>query len=532
LRIRALVSFAAGLALLVGACAGPGQPPAGFGGHVFARGLDDIAELYIEPVSSRRLGLAAAARLARLDSDLTVGDGAATGAGGSLALAYGGRNIGFFATPGETDSRGWGELLVSLIAAAKHASPRVAQMPQEAIDSAMFDGMVGALDRFSHYSAPSVARDQRAARDGFGGIGITLDGTNDKFHVVSVSPQGPAERAGIRPEDEIVAIDGATIAGRGHEEIVHRLRGPVGSAVAISLRRGGAAQAHELRLQRALVLVPTVTVTRDGEIAVVRVVSFNRSTTRRIAEGLAEIRQQTGGRLAGIVLDLRSNPGGLLDQAVSLSDLFMSDGPIVSTTGRHPASQQYFAASGRGPAPRIPLTVLVNGRSASAAEIVAAALQDAGRAVVIGSSSYGKGSVQTVVHLPNEGELTLTWARLVAPSGYQLQSHGVVPTLCTADIGDDERALELSVRLAAAAPQGVAARPRATLDEGAWAELRRRCPPRGATPALDVKLAERVIADPRLYGAALQAVPAATHVAAMPDPALTGVDRALSSRTH
>src|SRR5207247_937273 len=145
--------------------------------------------------------------------------------------------------------------------------------------------------------------------------------------------------------------------------------------------------------------------------------------------------------------------------AVSLADRFIHNGPIVSTVGRHPASQQYFAASGHSVAAQIPVAVLINGGSASSSEIVAAALQDAGRAVVIGSSSYGKGTVQTVLRLPNQGELIVTWARLVAPSGYLLQRHGVVPTLCTADLGDDLQALENGLRRAGAA------RPRAGLDD-------------------------------------------------------------------
>jgi carboxyl-terminal processing protease len=237
------------------------------------------------------------------------------------------------------------------------------------------------------------------------------------------------------------------------------------------------------------------------------------------------------------VLDLRNNPGGLLDQAVSLANLFIHHGPIVSTVGRHPASKQYFTAAGDSIAPRTPLVVLINGRSASAAEIVAAALQDAGRAVVVGSSSYGKGTVQTVLRLPNDGELIVTWARLVAPSGYSLQTHGVVPTLCTADLPDDERSIDIGLRRASAGPgAGLPATPRAALDEAAWSQLRNACPGLRTSPAIDLKLAERVLGDPKLYGEALNALPRATHLAqgasapASPGPALTEGDRAVSSR--
>jgi carboxyl-terminal processing protease len=543
----ACVTLWAGLVASLAACGGQGPLPGDAGGQLFARGLDEIADLYIEPVTSRRLAISGAARLAQLDGKLGVSDSFGFGTGGALALAYNGRDIGLFAEPPDTSSREWGALIATLIATAKQASPQLAALPQATIEKAVFDGMTGALDRFSRYSAPEAARDQRAARDGFGGIGITLDTAHDSFRVIAVTPRGPADRGGIRPDDQLVAIDGLATAGRSHEEVIRQLRGPVGSAVAARVLHPDAAQPRELRLRRALVIVPTVTASRDGDIAVFRIASFNHSTTQRIAEGLADIQRQTGGRLAGVVLDLRGNPGGLLDQAVSLTDLFVHDGPIISTVGRHPASRQYFAAAGDSIAPRTPLVVLINGGSASAAEIVAAALQDAGRAIVVGSTSYGKGTVQTVLRLPNDGELIVTWARLVAPSGYLLQTHGVVPTLCTADLGDDERSLEIGLqRVAAVSDAGLAARPRAALDEPAWSELHRACPGRAASPAIDLKLAERVLANPKLYSEALRNLPAAAPVAqkapgpsrpegrpeARPEPALTDLDRALSSHSR
>jgi carboxyl-terminal processing protease len=544
LRPACVIAWAAFLVTLA-ACAGQGSPQADAGGQLFARGLDQIAGLYLEPVTSRRLALSGAARLARLDDKLGVSDGL-----GAVALAYDGRDIGFFATPSDTSSREWGQLIATLIATAKEASPRLAALPQETIDTAVLSGMAAALDRFSHYSAPEMARDQRAARDGFGGIGVTLDTTDPTFRVTAVTPQGPADRAGIEPEDHIVAIDGVATAGGPGQDVVHQLRGPIGSPIAVRVQHPGTAQPRDIPLHRAYVVLPTVTLSRDGNIAVFRIASFNQSTTQRITQGLAEAERQSGGRLAGIVLDLRGNPGGLLDQAVSHADLFIHDGPIAATVGRHPASRQYFAAAGDSIAPHVPLVVLINGGSASASEIVAAALQDAGRAVVVGSSSYGKGTVQTVLRLPNDGELIVTWARLVAPAGYLLQTHGVVPTLWTADLGDDERSLDVGLQRVSAVSglgsgAGLPARPRAALDGRGWSDLRRSCPPGHTSPAIDLKLAKRMLADPKLYGEALNMLPAAIRVAerapsagraepALPkpastEPALTDVDGALSS---
>jgi carboxyl-terminal processing protease len=230
--------------------------------------------------------------------------------------------------------------------------------------------------------------------------------------------------------------------------------------------------------------------------------TFNHRTTARVAESLTELQSQAGGRLSGLILDLRSNPGGVLDQAVGLADLFLRQGPVISVVGRHPASRQYFVASGRSAAPDVPMIVLINGGSASAAEIVAAALQDAGRAVVVGSTSYGKGSVQTVLRLPDNGELILTWARLLAPSGYTLNRHGVVPTVCTADLPDDAASLATGLSRAAAASW-----PRASLDEQGWSALRASCPASRNRPNLDLLLARHLLADPRWYEAALRALP-------------------------
>jgi carboxyl-terminal processing protease len=236
--------------------------------------------------------------------------------------------------------------------------------------------------------------------------------------------------------------------------------------------------------------------------------TFNHRTTTRVAESLTALQGQADGRLAGIVLDLRSNPGGVLDEAVRLADLFLRQGPVVSVVGRHPASRQSFVASGKSTVPDVPMIVLINGGSASASEIVAAALQDAGRAVVIGSSSYGKGSVQTVLRMPDNGELILTWARLMAPSGYPLHRHGVIPTICTADLPDDAAYLATGLTRAA-----TAARLRTSLDENGWAALRQSCPATRNRPGLDLVLAKYLLTDPRWYAAALHALPAGRQTA-------------------
>jgi carboxyl-terminal processing protease len=510
-RTTAIARLAAVLALAaIGGCVGQNQSPSQTGGGLFTRVFGEISDLYLEPVSTRRLAVSGLARLSRLDRSFGVSDSFA----GALTVTYDERNIAYYPMPRDGDNRQWGDLVTTLIGEAKRASPKIAALPPDTAEQTVLHGVAAALDRYSRYASPEVAQDQRAARDGFGGIGVTVDPGDALFRVASVTAQGPADRAGIRPEDQIVSVDGVATSGCLHQDVMHRLRGPVGSHVALKVLQPGMSQPRDLRLSRAYVFEQTVTASRSGDILMLRVNSFNHNTTRRIAEALTEARRQPGGRLGGIVLDLRGNPGGLLDQAVSLADLFLSEGPIVSAAGRHPASHQRFNASGNAIAARVPMAVLINGGSASASEIVAAALQDAGRAVVIGSSSYGKGTVQTVLRLPNNGELILTWARLISSSGYQLQQHGVVPTVCTADLADDPAALASGLQRAASVPSsGAALRPRAALDEAGWSELRRLCPARRSHPAVDMTIAERLLVDPTLYSAALQAVPASARPA-------------------
>jgi carboxyl-terminal processing protease len=521
----ALALLTAGLA----GCAGAPSPTAVADARLFAHGMTDIRELYIRPVSNRDLVVAGAARLATLDPALGAAAGPGAGSQSSLVVSYDRHTIGSFWMPDDSDTTALADTLAGAIALARRASPRLDKMPEDAIDKAVFDGMTATLDRFSRYSPPDVAREARESRNGFGRIGVTLDTSNDDFRITALVPNSPAEHAGIRPGDRIIEINGVATAGHTRAEVTHMLRGPEHAPITVAVARGQPPERREFRMQRAILARPAVTMTEAGNVAVFRVAIFNRTTTEKLAEGLAAAEHRPGRRLAGVVLDLRGNPGGLLEEAVSLAELFVADGPIVSTTGRHPASRQRFAASGHALAPRVPIVVLVDAGSASAAEIVAAALQDLGRAVVVGTPSYGKGTVQTVMRLPNDGELILTWARLIAPSGYLLQGHGVVPSVCTSD---GVLTLETALQRARAAP-GLAGEPRAELDEAGWQELRRACPPRHGNPGVDLQVAERLLADPALYAAALRPPARTSLVRAGPDePSLTGPRGALSSGRH
>jgi carboxyl-terminal processing protease len=538
LRPAALFMWASNFAVsvLLAACVERQSLPNDPTGRLFARSLDEITDLYIAPVSNRKLILAGAARLSRLDDKFSVSESAGAESKTQIALSYGGREVAVYPMPADNEPHAWGALLGRLVANAKAVSPTIAALSEDQIDKALFDGITSTLDRFSRYAGPETARDQRAARDGFGGIGITLEVAGEEFQITQVTSGGPADLAGIKADDRLIAVDGVATRGRSQSDIVHALRGPIFSPVEVTVYRPTPGQRRSFRLQRALLILPTVTMSRDDAVAIFQVASFNQNTTQQIVEDLARLQRELGQRLRGIVLDLRGNPGGLLDQAVSLSDIFIPKGPIVATVGRHPASRQFFEASGDSLAPQIPIVVLINGGSASSSEIVAAALQDVGRAVVVGSASYGKGTVQTVLRLPNDGELTLTWAQLVAPSGYFLHEHGVIPSLCTSDLGDDDKSVQIALQRADAIASS-ASRSRASLDEGAWSQLRRSCPARQGDHEIDLKVAKRLLADPAVFSQAVHAFSASPKLAAAPptpkpapeEPALTGAGGSLLS---
>jgi carboxyl-terminal processing protease len=266
-------------------------------------------------------------------------------------------------------------------------------------------------------------------RGEFGGLGIEVSMENGLVKVVSPIDDTPAARAGLKPGDLITHLDGDPVQGMTLPEAVEKMRGPVSSEIRLTIRREGK-DPFDVKLVRATIKIQSVRSHLEGDkIAYIRITTFNEQTDVGLNNAMKNLKQQAGGKLLGVVLDLRNDPGGLLDQAVAVADAFLDKGEIVSTRGRRSEDAQRYNARPGDIAAGLPIAVLINGGSASASEIVAGALQDHHRAILLGTRSFGKGSVQTIIPLPGHGAMRLTTARYYTPSGRSIQAKGIEPDI-------------------------------------------------------------------------------------------------------
>ena len=298
------------------------------------------------------------------------------------------------------------------------------------IDNAL-DGMLSGLDPHSGYLTEQQWRDMQVETSGrFGGIGLQVTGRDGLLEVVSPIDGTPAAKAGLRPGDLITAVNGKTIEGLSLSEAVAELRGPPDTALSVTVKRSGEDQPLVFTLTRKIIHVETVKSQLIGDAGVIRISEFTEQTNPGVHAAVRTLRAQAKGGLRGLVLDLRNDPGGLLEQAVAVANDFLDHGDIVSTRGRHPDDDDNFSARpGRDLAEGLPIVVLINNGTASASEIVAGALQDNHRALVLGTRSFGKGSVQTVIPLHGHGAMRLTTARYYTPDGHSIQDLGITPNV-------------------------------------------------------------------------------------------------------
>ena len=312
------------------------------------------------------------------------------------------------------------------------------------IESAI-KGMVTGLDPHSDYMDPKSFQDMQVQTRGeFGGLGIEVTMEDGLIKVVAPIDDTPAAKAGILANDIITQIDGEQVQGLTLNQAVEKMRGPVNTKIKLTVMRKGQDKPLEMSLTREVIRVRSVRTQVDGDdVGYIRMTQFTEQTTDGLKKAIADITAKVSNdKLKGYILDLRNNPGGLLDQAISVSSAFIQRGEIVSTRGRNPEEDQRFTAHGGDLTKGKPLIVLINGGSASASEIVAGALQDQKRATILGTRSFGKGSVQTIIPLGSgNGALRLTTARYFTPSGRSIQAKGIVPDIeVMQDLPDDIKA--------------------------------------------------------------------------------------------
>jgi carboxyl-terminal processing protease len=308
----------------------------------------------------------------------------------------------------------------------------VEEVDEADLIEAAINGMLVSLDPHSSYISANDFEDMQVQTRGeFGGLGIEVTQEDGFVRVITPMDDTPAMEAGVEAGDFITHVDGEALLGLTLEEAVDLMRGPVGSDIIITVVREGADEPFDITITRDRIQLTAVRSRLEGNTAILRVSTFSDQTFPNLREGLAELIEEVGGleNMNGVVLDLRNNPGGLLSQAIRVSDAFLEQGEIVSTRGREPQDGERYNATPGDMIEGLPMVVLINGGSASASEIVAGALQDHRRAVVVGTQSFGKGSVQSVMPLAGDGAMRLTTSLYYTPSGRSIQALGVAPDI-------------------------------------------------------------------------------------------------------
>jgi carboxyl-terminal processing protease len=406
----------------------------------------------------------------------------------------------------EGDVTQWSLATINAILAARKTSALFRGADDEALYEALFNGAITKLDLFSRYNGPREAALSRLIRDGVIGLGVRVIATRGGALVQSIMVDGPAAKAGLLIDDLIVAADNIQLENRSLSDIRRRLEGRVEGTVELTIRRTGEAEDLVLESQRELIVADTVTSRVVDGVAELRIRSFNQRTAQAVEDAFLQAQASSTNELKGLVLDLRGDPGGLLDQAVAVADRFLNRGPISELSGRHSGANQSYRAIQGDITNGLPIVVVVDGLAASAAEIVAAALQGNDRAVIIGTVTLGKGSVQTIIRLHNNGELALTWSRAAAPNGIGLHGLGVLPDVC---LSGEISPVESVVSKLITAPNPMASIRSLWLNppqgsDQKMASLRDECPAETRTDRpLDLQVARRIASDPALLSIAM-----------------------------
>ncbi len=476
---------------------------------VLQQAFTAILERHLEPATPADLALWSLRGLGAVDTRLS-----ADVLSGLLRLNLGDRLLLELLAPANPAAPGAGtptrppaEVLATTLtefyAAAWNASPLLRHAGAERMIQAGFDELFNHLDPYSRYVTAQDALAARERRVGQSSLGLRLaGGPRGSVIIASVTPEGPAAQAGLREGDQLLTVDGYPVSASRITEAAELLEGYAETEVDLRIRRGN--RRLHVTLRRSAQPSQTVTAQKADGLLWLRISHFSTHTTEEMSLALLDAFSESEPP-RGVVLDLRGNRGGVLMQAMAVADLFLTDGPVASSQGRHPDSVRQWRASGRDQAQGRPLVILVDGRTASSAEIVTAALSDRGRAVVVGSSTLGKGLIQVVVPLSNGGEVLISWSRVLAPLGWPVQGLGIQPNLCTS-LGMENAQSQLAQLLNGQAPRGaILARlraARAPVPASEVAALRNSCPPAEGR-GLDTDLAKLLLDRPSAYAAAL-----------------------------
>ena len=484
------------------------EPMGGGGGlpqflmaDVFGSALAFMAPRTLDPIPVGDLTMWGLHGITAIDPNLSTSITPA-GKADQIDLTGPGGTIISLPAPAPDDAAAWGEAAAKLAEAAAGVSAPVRAAGAAGVIQSFFEELFNHLDPYSRYVSPSNATTDRANRRGLGGVGFVTVEIRHQLAVGDIAPGSPADQVGVQIGDLVQTVDGHSTQGKSAAEVNRWLAGDVGSFAEITLRHPGTAP-DTIELDRVLVPPSTVGLSRDGNLAVITISGFSADTAARFKNALDQI--ATYPHVEGLILDLRDNRGGLLHQAVDIASMLLSSGTIVSTQGRAPASNHDFIAALNDLTHGMSTIVLVDGRTASAAEILAASLADNRRAVVVGSATLGKGLVQTILQLPDGGELFLTWSRVIAPRGWPIQGLGVMPQVCTSN---GNNALDQQLAALADGHQPMAAAlartraARAPLPSVQLLELRAPCPAAEASDN-DIPAAHWLIDHPIAYQTAL-----------------------------
>lgn len=481
--------------------AGPAVSAPGFDAvlatQVYATALGFIAPRTLEPIGVPQLTVWGLRGLSALDPNLVSDETA-----GQFVLGTAGRVIYAGAPPPEPSPQAWATVAVAVTQAGWRVSPALRRAGTQRIFQSFFNEMFNHLDPYSRYVRPERAAEEEAQRQGSAGAGMTLTKLHGAVLVDTIDPNGPAA-ADLHRGDRIISVDEKAAAGQQAATVAGWLAGPDGSTVQIAWRtREG--RLRQADIVRAVTPPRTVFPARVADMLLLQLTGFSRNTDVSFVEPIAQA-LDSNRPPQGLVIDLRGNRGGLLIEAVTVADALLPAGVVAIEQGRDPAANRVWRSASGELARDVPVVVLVDGRTASAGEILAAALSDRGRAVVVGSSTLGKGLVQTFTTLPDGGELFVTWSRVLAPLGWPIQGLGVLPQVCTSR---GEAALDRQLQSLSGGAQPMAAAierarsARAIVPPAEIVAIRNACPAAEGSE-LDLDAAHFLIDNPAAYAAAL-----------------------------